>query len=144
MGEPIAEVGYLAGLCGYIGTAWQKLPMLFGYTAIWDENLGGIATGATYYKDTSTIPAGELWVLQAISARNLTRDPSSVFLRVGRASGSVVGLIYTVTPGAGVPVLATGEWVLRAGDVARVYLSGCQADDVIEAGIIGYKMRLDL
>ena len=144
MSEPIAGVGYLAGSCQYDGSAWRKSNLLWGYNTIWDENLGGTATGATYYKDTSTIPAGELWVLQAISARNLTRNPASVFLRIGRASGSVVGLIYTVTPGAGVPVLATGQWVLRTGDVARVYLSGCQVDDVIEAGIVGYKMKLDM
>ena len=144
MGEPIAEVGCLAGLCQYTGSAWVKSNLLLGYNAIWDENLGGTATGAAYYKGTSAIPAGELWVLQAISARNLSRNPDSIFLYIVRASGSTVGLIYTLTPGQSVPILATGQWVLRTGDVAYVYLSGCQVDDVIEAGIVGYKMRLDL
>lgn len=128
----------------YDGSAWRKSNLLFGYNAIWDEDLGGTATGASYYDTTSTIPSGEVWVLQAISARNTTRNPTWVFTYVVRASGADVYLSADATPGTNIPGLAVGNWVLGPGDVAYIYLTGCQADDVIQAGVIGYKMKLNM
>lgn len=134
----------LTGVHHYDGSAWRKSNLLWGYHDIWDENLGGTATTTSWAKATSTIPSGEVWVLQAISALNATRDPSNISLYITRASGSTVYLASTNTPGLYRPVLATGNWVLGAGDLAYVYLSGCQADDVILGGIIGYKMDIEM
>ena len=144
MGEPIAEVGYLAGLCGYIGTAWQKNSLIWGFSEIWEEDLGGDAMGATYEKASAPVPEGEVWVLQCVACRNRTRDPTDIILYVDRADGSRVALVYQAAPGLNVPVIRTGTFALGKGATVEVYLSGCQVDDLIEAGLIGYKMKLNL
>ena len=144
MGEPIAEVGYLAGLCGHTGTDWQKNPLVWGFSEIWDENLGGTADGTSYTKATSTVPSDELWILGAISIRNNTRAGGHTDISIVRASGATMFINYAASVGQYEPLLTTGMFVLGEGDYASVYMAGIQANDVIKAGLTGYKMKLNL
>ena len=144
MGEAIAEVGYLAGECQFDGLVWRKSNLLFGYNAIWDENLGGTATGTSYTKATLPVPAGELLVLQAISCVNQTRGSSFGRCAIARVSGAFVILADMRPLAQFEPVFAVGVFVLGEGDYAYVSLGATQVDDVILAGVVGYRMRLDL
>ncbi|GAG75277.1 unnamed protein product [marine sediment metagenome] len=58
------------GSWGWDGSQWRKLAMIWGYSGIWDKDLGGEASGAFYISNSSVIPAGEIWVLQAVSVRD--------------------------------------------------------------------------
>lgn len=177
MGEPIAEVGYEAGICGdddgewvrvavdangrleivlpieealgarvynYDGATWRRSNLLFGYNAIWDEDLGGAATGADYLVTSDPVAANQLWTLQAVSIANNTRAMATIFIQIWRDSGAKVTLEYAAASGLYVPVSVVGEWVMGEGDYVRVYLTGSQAGDDIVGGLIGYKMKLNM
>ena len=144
MSEAIAGVGYLAGLCGHTGTDWQKLPMLWGYSNQFSEDLGGEATGAYYQKGSSSPPAGEIWIVQAIAVREMARDGTNALLYIEYAAGHTLSLNFAATLTRYYPLLVTGAFVLKTGDDAWVYIAGTQVGDVIEAAVCGYKMRLDL
>lgn len=130
------------GVCGWDGDSWQKLPMVWGYSAIWDENLGGAAEGASWNVGTSVIPADEIWMLQALSIKNATRATTPVFLYIIRDSSAVVTLTYVANLAIGIPLFITVDIALRSGDVVWVYMGGCVALDVIEGGVCGYKMKI--
>ena len=136
------EAHFDKGLWGWDLTQWRKLPVLWGYSAIWDKDLGGTATGTVWNKSTSAIPAGEVWVLQGISIRNLTRATVAVTVYIIRASGAEIYLDYAANQALGLPMLATGLFALVEGDRVWVYVGGCQAGDVIKGGVVGYKMSL--
>ena len=188
MGEPIAEVGYLAGICGHDGTdwekvlidaskrlvvavaalsgevevvqsdpadllvgqhqfdgsAWRKSNLLFGYNDKWAENMGGDATGTEWVKNSAVVPAGEIWVLQALSIRNETRAPGITYLFAYPIAGLPVCLNYASSLALHEPLLIGGTFAIHAGGYVRVWMGGCQALDVIEGGTIGYKMKLDM
>lgn len=137
-----AEVHFDKGLWGFDATVWRKLALLWGYTAIWDENLGGVATGAAYSLGTSAIPSTEVRVLQAMSIRNTSGASTNLTVYIARASGSYVVLAYVAAAATNVPLLVTGTFVLRTGDIVSGYLDGLQVNDVIQIGIVGYKMAI--
>jgi len=130
------------GAWGYDGSQWRKLPLLLGYTSIWDENLGGTASGATWNVGTSAIPAGEIRILQSLSIRDLTRATATVYLYIVRASGAVVGLAYVATLAVGVVQAVVGQFLMGPGDVAYVYVGATVAGDTMQGGIVGYKMAV--
>ena len=128
----------------YDGAAWRRSNLLFGYNAIWDEDLGGTATGATYTVATSVVPAGELWILQGLSCNNQTRATTYGQAAVVKASGAYVILDDVRPLPQYVSALAIGQFVLGEGDQAYVSIGGCQVGDTILAGLVGYKMKLDM
>jgi len=139
-----ADAGALrVGGHGYDGSAWRKLPLLLGRSAAWDEQLGGTATGTTWEKATSEIPAGQVRVLTACSIRNITHGLTNVFIYVTRASGAKVFIAYAATLATNVPMFVTGTFVLEAGDVLHMYAGVVTVGDTIESGLTGYKMQVD-
>ena len=142
MGEPIAEVGYLAGVCFFDGTDWVKSNLLCGYNDRWFESVSDLSADAgDNTLSTVAVPPGYLYVLQAISAQNNITDPSSIHLHVGDGATAVT-VRYQATPGIALPVVWTGKIVLKEGDVADALLRGCTAGDDIFAFFWGYKMKL--
>ena len=76
MGEPIKTVGELAGICGRASGAWQKQPLIFGFSGTQSESVSETSTGATWTTATgATVPAGEIWVVQTVFASH--NDPTS-------------------------------------------------------------------
>lgn len=130
------------GVCGWDGDSWQKLPMLWGYSAIWDVDLGGNAAAADYGVNTPAGAAGEVWILQGVGVCLVPRDPSKLYAYVSRASGAVVYLGAVLTPGANVPLAITCNIALVLGDAVYVGAGGCVAGDAIQAGVFGYKMKI--
>jgi len=128
----------------YDGSAWRKSNLLWGYHDIWDENLGGTAGAAAYTANTSTIPAGEIWVCDFVSIRNTTRAITSLTVYTARASGAYVILNHLASPVASRPCVSRARQVLAAGDVVYVDAQGCTSGDNIQAGILGYKMDIDM
>jgi len=137
-----AEAFFKDGTWGWDGTQWRKLPLVWGYSKIWDENLGGAGPTGTYSATTSAIPADEVWVLQAVSLRNYTRAPASIQIYIARASGGVVFLGFDSAPALAVPLLVTGTFVLRTGDTVWVAATSCVVGDTMQGGVVGYKMAI--
>lgn len=128
----------------YDGSAWRKSNLLWGFNAQVVEDLGGTVTGTAWTGDSTPVPANEVHVIQAVTIRNITRNAgmTAIAIRPGDAWGLM--LKFQTTSTRYIPLLVSGAWVLVEGDVVRVYMGTCQADDVIEAGIIGYKMDIDM
>lgn len=128
------------GINGYDGSNWQKLSLLWGYTDRFAENLGGTKSGAgTYNKFTTAVPAGEVWIIEAVEAHNNTTNPSFVALYIYDGTTTFV-LKVVSTPGIGVPTLVTGRWTLKAGDKVGFDVGGCVDSDAIAGFAWGYKM----
>ena len=138
------EAHFDKGTWGFDGTVWRKLPMVWGYSALWDEDLGGTAADVFYSAQTAAIPATEVRVLQAVSVRNTTRSCGPVVIYMTRPSGALVACGYVASLNTNIPLLVTGTFALGAGDVLWVYVAATQVNDVIQAGVVGYKMAIAL
>ena len=144
MGEPIAEVGYLAGLCGHTGTGWRKLQMLWGYYDRWYEDLSFTMTAAADSKNSTPVPEGYVYVAQAIQVRNMTRDGTThqITLLTGTADQAIIA--FATLMAKEVPTVWNGGVPLKKDDYVNVGVALGAVDDVVQAAVWGYKMRLDL
>lgn len=128
----------------YDGSNWRKSNLLWGYNDIWEEDLGGIATGTTYSETSETVPVGEVWVLQACAIRNNSRDTSNVEFYIDLNGTGFVWLVFQSALTRYNPTLVTGQFTLGPGSKLIVAMSSTQNGDTIKAGLCGYKMKLDM
>jgi hypothetical protein len=129
-------------LYGWDGALWRKLPLLFGFSANWDESLNETSTSSPWYKYLSVVPAGEVRILQALSLANQTRATTNVFLQVNRMSGGQLCVGFSAALPQYAPLLFTGAVLLAAGDRIFLYMGGSQIGDSITGCVSGYKMKI--
>lgn len=137
-----AEEYFKDGSWGWDGTRWRKGAIPFAYTAQWYENLGNAsAPGGTYSVNSTAVPAGYIYVLQALSIENDTgaRGMARIF---ARPSGLYTCLGYTLAPAQFQPTYFSGAIVLKAGDTVLVTQLATVAGDAIYASVIGYKVAI--
>lgn len=87
----------------------------------------------------STVPAGEVWVINGIWAKNGTSVSAAIAMWVYFDS-TLYHLETFTTPGADVSLNWTGKAILKEGDYIRVAFYGCTAGDDVLARARGYKM----
>lgn len=136
------EAYFKDGQWGWDGTRWRKLPMVWGYSDRYFEDLGGTKSGdGTYSSYGTPVPEGEVWVVQGlyISNESGARGYASLFLYVG-ASGYF--LYNNQTPARYEHMRWDGALVLKAGDKARIFQLSCLDGDTINGGVWGYKMKV--
>ena len=144
MAEPIAGVGYLAGQCGYTGTDWQKLQMLWGYYDRWYENV----------EETTPVNGNEIFitpvdtnyvhVLQFYSMAQFDAVARTGSVRLMAGDVSCAMLYPTTSFESGVWYNGSPNVVLKEGDKVRFYVAGMAEGKAIKLLVWGYKMRLDL
>lgn len=130
-------------LYGWIGTKWQKIPLLFGYSARIGDNIdattpGGGSTNA----DSGAVPAGEIWVITIITAFH--DDPAN-------RDTYIQGVLATGTPAlAHDPALAQGETlatysplIMAEGDILRARCISLADTKNITLNYAGYRMDID-
>ena len=144
MSEPIARVGYLAGICQYTGSAWVKSNLLWGYNDVVSEAVDDLNLAAgTNSVVGATVPAGEVWIVSTITGVVVSATASilNLFITVG----GIDIIIKAVTPPtSGAVYLETGQFVLKAGDKVFIRVFTATAGDDAYLRYAGYKMRLDL
>ena len=144
MGEPIATVGQLAGLCGHTGTAWQKLGMLWGYNNTVSESVANTNLGAGYQTlDGTAVPAGEVWVISAVGGFFVSATVTALVL-IAMVNGVPVPIKSVLAPTGSFWHCETGQFVLREGDYVQLRLETCTAGDDGYLNYGGSKMKLDL
>jgi len=127
---------------GHDGTRWRKLNLTWGYYDRYVEDLGNLNPGAgAYFKAGTAVPAGEVWVVNAIGFVNATGARGQVNL-MGTWGGIICYLFSQVAPATGVPAIITGQFVLKAGDSVAVQQFGVIAGDDLYAYTLGYKMKV--
>lgn len=136
------EKSFKDGVWGHDGSVWRKLALLWGYTDHWSENLGATKEGdGTYTKTSTAVPAGYVYVVSVISLVNGSGSRGQVNISVV-VSGVTVFLHVKVTPAVNIPELFSGNLVLGEGDYVEAKQYSCLNNDVILAGVVGYKMKV--
>ena len=135
MSNPVA-------IYGYDGSEWQKLPLLWGFSEIWYEDLGGTQEGdGTYAVYSTPVEAGYIHVCQIISLRNNTGARGEILFGVYNDS-AVVYVHGNLSPAQYGPEVFSGCLVLEYPERIRVVHVNCLDGDVLEGGVRGYKMKI--
>lgn len=125
---------------GWDGDSWQKLPMVWGYSGRLHEDLSDTKIGdGTFSAASTNVPGGEVHVVQMISLMNVTGARGYTYFRL-YSNGNYIQAFAATTPVASVPSILTGEFCLQAGDNIVIAQESCINNDVITAGLWGYKM----
>ena len=128
---------------GWIGGAWQKDPLRLGYSGDKTEVLSNLsATAGTNYLESATVPAGEIWKLQAAHAYNANNTTGKTNLYVV-ANGGTVYLKSDIAPAANVLTIWTGEIVLSEGDKLGAEFTACTLNDDIHMSYHAVRVDID-
>lgn len=142
MGEPIAEVGGKAGLCGYDGSSWQKLPLLLGYqntiNGSYSQATGG---GGQITLNGATVPANEIWIIQSAVAYASGATTTVASINIVQ-SGVQYVIDLLPTPAAYTPVKTINPIILSAGDNLRAVFTNLPASQTLYLHYTGYKMAI--
>lgn len=130
-------------LFGWDGAEARKLPMLWGYSVSWGEDLSGTASGTTYHAYSAPVPSGYVYVLQALFVRDITRAVTAIWVEVVKSDGIQVRIAERFSVSTGQSVIYNGEICLAAGDRVHIEVAGTASGDDIRSRLCGYKMRID-
>jgi len=130
------------GSWGWDGTRWRKLNLTWGVYDRLSQDLGGVVGGAgTYTKASTAVPAGYVHVIYGITFTNNTGARGWITF-AATIGGVVLYVARYATPVAVMPYTMLGPFVLLGADVITVSQASCVLNDVITAGIWGYKMQV--
>lgn len=116
--------------------------VIFGYFEMLKENMAGvIPSGTTYSKWTSTVQAGELWVVQVCSVKSKDTVPTIAEFLVDTGITNFE-LLQVASPGIDVPVVFSDSFVLASGGRIQYRATDCVAGDAFSGYVWGYKMQV--
>lgn len=128
----------------YDDSGWVKNPIVWGYTDTWRERKFTLnATVGDHTLIHSTVPAGEVWVLENISVFNVTTAINYIRIYIAPVTNSYIFKQFN-SPVANTPDSYTGRFTLKEGDKIRVLFNGCVANDDIYSDVVGYKMKVSM
>jgi len=127
---------------GWDGTLWRKLPVLFGYSDRYAEVETALDVAAGDPILTfSTVPEGEIWVIQSLVGRSYQANVTSI--RLVAVTAAVDVTLKEDVPAA---ALRTVDWsgalVLKKDDHLEARFYGCLLHDNVYAEVWGYKMKV--
>ena len=127
---------------GWDGSAWRKLPLVFGYSDRYleKEAEANVAAG-THSLTFTTVPAGEIWVIQSFTGRCKQNTLTGIQLvALGDATGAVLKQCKPAL--AGDTVGWSGDLVLKEDDGLMATFLNCALNDDIYSEAWGYKMLI--
>jgi hypothetical protein len=135
-------------LHGYIGGAWKKNPIVFGYSRAVLEKVYNVNLPAgTSTIDTTTVPAGQVHIYTNIGVQYVG-TVASVVLHVGIHTGAlVVNIFNTIAIGiivADAVYERQGMFVIPAGHYVRLTIVGATLNDDAYLNVAGYAMDVNL
>lgn len=130
------------GEYGWIGGAWQKQPLLLGYSGDKTQNATASASTGTNTLNGDSVPAGEIWIVQAISANEATNAPSSLELQVV-VNGIAIPLFTETVFAAGKFSNWSGEVVLSEGDNVRAVYGGSTSGNALSLRYHAVRIDID-
>ena len=130
------------GPSGWTSGAWQKNPLVVGYSGDKTQYILELDAAAGLVQLVSdTVPAGEIWEVQAINARNMINNPTKLELAFV-ANGTSIILETALLPGANVYLKWYGKLILSEGDYVIAFYSGTVLNDNIDLAF--HAMRIDI
>jgi len=132
------------GINTYIGTDWQKQPMIWGFTERWSESLD-ISCDASGYvlKRTTAVDTGYVHVVEAVACQLTERETTSVSIEC-RSNPINVPLNAVATLAANTYLFWAGRATLQVGDQIQIYMAGTNENDHFVGRVWGYKMKVDM
>ncbi len=128
----------------YISSAWQKNPLIWGYSAAVISYQGVV--DAVVNTNTFIHPgpaAGEIWKLTRVLAVNLNTNPSQIKWEL-RPSAGAYRFHTASSPGVNVYDEETIDIIAtELHDIACV-VEGCTLNDNVYTYLYGYKMKIEL
>jgi len=130
---------------GYVGTAWQKQPLQFGYGGVFSDHItNNDLAGGDNLIYGAVAPNNRVWVVKNISV-GYTGTTTNVQLQVQvRVLGWDNIVFYIKQPTSGAPYPVNGEWVLSPGDRVVTYIQGATAHDDFFQNACGYYFDINL
>ena len=133
---------FLVGTHGYVGGAWQKNPILFGYSSGLFELISNANLSAGInYLDTSIVPAGWIWIVTHLCMTYAGTSPAYINLRITHGGGYCYLYAYR-RPVSGEYYDRQGWWVLEAGDYIDMKIGSATAGDNAVLVATGFKVQL--
>lgn len=136
------EVPDMSKNYGWDGSAWKKLPMVWGYSGQYRQRVEETDATETDSLSGSTVDAGEIWIVNSICVYNITSAMTRVQVTIGHSGGVFTRLDTKITLAQHEPLAITGHFVLIEDDYVYADLYGCTAGDDIYLEIVGYKMLI--
>jgi hypothetical protein len=127
---------------GWDTSQWRKLPLLWGYSAkyqeaVLDSNMGAGDSGL----EGSAVPAGEVWLVKHLSAFVVSATCTKIRFRAYK-SPDYNQLADFVSPTTGVIVHLVCEVVMDEGTEMRAQFYDMTSGDDARFYISGYKMKI--
>jgi len=113
---------------------------LWGYKDRYYENLDYLALTTYILKRSVAVPANQVYMLQAACLKLQDRATTSAVMQTIVSSSSACVLAEAATLAANTWLFWVGNVVLKEGDQIQLYVNGCQADDIFQGRVWGYKM----
>lgn len=132
----------IANNYGWISSKWQKDPIRFGYSSHKGEEFSPTASAGLNTIDGATVPAGEIWNVEAAHAFNNTSVCTRILIQCIVNSVSIV-LAYAATVPASTTVYFLGRVTLSPGDKMRFLFDGCTAGDALRAAYTATRIDID-
>ena len=130
------------GLWGWDGTQWRKLGLALWYYEPYSQDLSCTASSSTPGVWSSAVPNGYIYIVNAASIKNATRAVDRAEIRVYSDTNVNTYLNCLLSPAQHQPAIFTGQLVLSPGWKIFMTMIGCSVDDVIQAGVAGYKVKI--
>ena len=116
---------------------------LFSFQGVLAVQTHGNPSGADGYIASPAVPAGQVWVVTAVTVRDLTRALTAIRFDAYHDGGDYVFGAVSRAIAASEPVPWSGHVYLDAGDAILGYMTGCQAGDNCQIWCVGYRMTAE-
>jgi hypothetical protein len=138
-----AAGNFLVGTHGYVNGAWQKNPILFGYSdGLWLFVYNYNLSAGTNILETSAVPANWIWVVTQVNLYYYGTSPSYMECMIIHSS-TVYWLFRQARPVIGRFYDRQGWWILAYNDILRMIISGAVAGDTAILSATGFKVQLN-
>ena len=132
----------LVGSHGYVGGAWQKNPILLGYSDRLFVNVYNDALAAGNNDlDVDPVPAGWLWVVTHFAIMYAGTSPDCIDVYI-RDATTTVFIYRQQSPVSWAAYDRQGWWVLKEGDFIRYHVYGATLNDDLLGFASGFKVQL--
>jgi len=129
-------------LYGWDGSAWQKLGLLFGYYDVYSEYIKHTASAGDNIVYSSIVPSDELWIINSTYARNVTKNIDILFQIYDGSTYIRIDNQTQTSTGFGVIFRLYNPIVIKPGERTATAFWGCNANDILELHLRGYKMKI--
>lgn len=133
----------LVGGHGWIGGAWQKNPLLLGYSGVVNVAWNSTTLPAgTSNVDAAVVPDGEIWMITTLTGLILSATITAFY--IGKVvSGGFYPVQYQATPGNNINYPLVSSLILAPGENLRGRVLGATLNDDLYCSALGYRIDID-